>query len=51
MNHRRRTTWQFLVLLTLAAVAPGRAQLTNGNFETGDFTGWTADPNWVIAPD
>jgi len=23
----------------------------NGDFETGDFTGWTADPTWVIAND
>jgi hypothetical protein len=23
----------------------------NGDFETGDFTGWTADPTWVIADD
>jgi len=21
---------------------------TNGGFETGDFTGWEADPNWVV---
>ena len=23
----------------------------NGGFESGDFAGWTADPNWVIAKD
>lgn len=25
--------------------------VTNGDFETGTFDGWTADPNWVIASD
>jgi hypothetical protein len=25
--------------------------ITNGGFESGDFNGWTADPNWVIARD
>ncbi len=40
-----------IALLGLAFTAPLYAQLTNGGFETGDFTGWTADPNWVIAGD
>ncbi len=31
---------------TPAAVA-GRG-IENGGFETGDFTGWTADPNWRV---
>ena len=34
-----------------SATQPHGAQITNGGFESGDFTGWTADPNWVIAED
>ena len=47
-----RTALQFLgpvlYLLALASVAPALAGPTNGGFESGDFTGWTADPNWVV---
>jgi hypothetical protein len=38
-------------LFGLVATAPLYAQITNGGFESGDFTGWSADPNWVIAKD
>ena len=27
---------------------PGGAAPINGGFESGDFTGWTADSNWVV---
>jgi hypothetical protein len=39
------------VLGVLIAAAPLGAQITNGGFESGDFVGWTAEPNWVIADD
>ena len=35
-------------MLFLLVVPPGRAEVANGGFETGDFTGWTADSNWVV---
>ena len=36
------------VLVLLTSVLPAFADITNGAFETGDFTGWKADPNWTI---
>jgi hypothetical protein len=30
---------------------PLSTQIANGGFESGDFSGWIADPNWVIARD
>jgi hypothetical protein len=39
-----------LCLLALSAL-PAAAQVTNGGFEAGDFSGWSADPNWVVADD
>jgi hypothetical protein len=41
----------FVALFGLVFTAPLFAQVTNGGFETGDFAGWTADANWVIAND
>jgi hypothetical protein len=38
-------------LLSLLVATPLTAQITNGGFETGDFSGWTADANWTIARD
>jgi hypothetical protein len=35
----------------LLVATPLAAQITNGGFETGDFSGWTADANWTIARD
>lgn len=35
-------------LLALLAVGPAVAGPVNGGFETGDFTGWVADPTWVV---
>jgi hypothetical protein len=29
----------------------GKPSVFNGDFETGNFAGWTADPNWVVASD
>lgn len=49
MNNSLRL-W-FGVLGALVASAPLGAQITNGGFESGDFAGWTADPNWAIADD
>jgi len=34
--------------ITLSLALPLCADITNGGFETGDFTGWTADSNWKI---
>ena len=28
--------------------APPPGGIENGNFESGDFTGWIADPNWCV---
>ncbi|MHB8956373.1 MAG: DUF6259 domain-containing protein [Pirellulaceae bacterium] len=30
------------------SVPPATNVLNNGGFESGDFTGWTADPNWCV---
>jgi hypothetical protein len=39
-------------LLAMSLIAARAAVgLQNGGFETGDFSGWTADPNWVVAED
>ena len=27
---------------------PAVSTIGNGGFESGDFTGWTADPNWRV---
>ena len=35
-----------LAALTLLTVA--HADLANGGFESGNFAGWVADPNWVV---
>jgi hypothetical protein len=40
-----------IVLIGLAFTPPLDAQIINGGFESGDFAGWTADSNWVIAKD
>ena len=34
--------------IMLSFALPLCAGITNGGFETGDFTGWTADSNWTI---
>jgi hypothetical protein len=31
-----------------ATTTPGAGPIVNGGFESGDFTGWTADPNWCV---
>lgn len=36
------------ILFILALTLPASAQVENNGFETGDFTGWTADSNWVV---
>jgi len=41
----------FTVLWGAACAAPLHAQIVNGGFESGNFSGWNADPNWVIAKD
>jgi len=33
------------------AALDDKETILNGDFETGGFDGWTADPNWVIAND
>jgi hypothetical protein len=30
------------------STAPAAGAIENGGFESGDFTGWTADPNWCV---
>jgi len=37
-----------LLSLCLAPCPRLWAQVENGDFETGDFAGWVADPNWVV---
>jgi len=32
----------------ILCLAPASADIQNGGFESGDFTGWTADDNWVV---
>jgi hypothetical protein len=36
---------------TIKTTQPPSAQIANSGFESGDFSGWIADPNWVIAHD
>lgn len=36
---------------SIASESSGISSVPNGNFETGDFAGWTAESNWVIADD
>lgn len=38
------------VLSTLSFVAHANAQVVNGGFETGDFTGWTVNDPSVLGP-
>lgn len=45
----RKLTLLAPIVLLFAVPAP--AQIENGNFESGDFKGWIADPTWVIAKD
>jgi hypothetical protein len=40
-----------LAALSLIITSRLDAQIAGGNFESGDFSGWTADSNWVIAKD
>ncbi|MCC6123330.1 MAG: hypothetical protein IT426_00035 [Pirellulales bacterium] len=40
-----------IALIGTVFTAPLYAQIVNGGFESGDFSGWTADPNWVSADD
>jgi hypothetical protein len=40
-----------VALGALLVAAPLPAQISNGGFETGNFSGWTADPNWTVAQD
>ena len=37
-----------VLALLLAGAHAARADVTNGGFESGDFKGWIADPNWVV---
>jgi hypothetical protein len=37
-----------VALLVLLCALPALAGVTNGDFESGDFSGWVADPNWVV---
>lgn len=43
----RTVRWAIFWAL-LPAALPATAQVTNGDFATGDFSGWEADPNWVV---
>ena len=49
MNTAKNLGWLLLAWSLISARAAGGPQ--NGGFETGDFSGWTAAPNWVVAED
>jgi hypothetical protein len=51
MSMQRTLHISLIALVVLSFAAPLSAQIANGGFESGDFTGWTADRNWVIAQD
>lgn len=42
--------WLTLILMLPAVLSavPSIAGITSGGFETGNFEGWIADPNWVV---
>lgn len=44
----KRTLTLIFALLVLSLAGMVQSQ-TNGGFETGDFKGWKADKNWIIA--
>lgn len=48
-----KKTWMLLLIAILSLACNSRldAQIVNGDFESGDLSGWTADSNWVIAKD
>ena len=39
------------ILMLILCTMPSFAAIENGGFETGDFTGWTADSTWTINHD
>ena len=56
VSRDRETTWTVAMARPMPASSlPDSsrrgAPITNGGFESGDFNGWNADPNWVIAHD
>jgi hypothetical protein len=51
MMMQRTLKVAIVALWSLLVATPLAAQITNGGFETGDFSGWTADANWTIAQD
>jgi hypothetical protein len=42
------TAMMILVFVFATSTMVGANMITNGGFETGDFTGWTADPYWSV---
>ena len=53
LTNRLRQRMVCLAALPLLLVGArfAAADVTNGGFETGDFKGWIADPNWVVVDD
>lgn len=55
MTCRNSLRFKLLLSVSILAVAlslmPANAAIENGGFETGDFSGWTADSTWVINQD
>lgn len=51
MGRRLMNTRWWIPALLLLLAAPVCADVVNGGFESGDFTGWTADPTWVLNQD
>ena len=47
MKRAERDILFALLMLVFMAAAAG-AQVSMGNFESGGFEGWTADPTWVV---
>ena len=45
---RRAEIYIIFALMLLFLAGAANAQMTAGNFESGGFEGWTADPAWVV---